>query len=235
MVRDPILDTMYCILDGLDECDEASCKVLLKNIRSLFHPKAPLSSTCNFNLIVVSRDFPRFISDCLSDSNRIKLDEKRNVNSDIDRFIEIEVNKLSKHEQYPQALSVYVEGEFRKRIGGTFLWVGIVARELWYYAASDIEAAMELFPPGLDSIYARLLLQIDAVHRETAAKILRWVVMAVRPLTLSELSIVIGSAPDSVRTVNFSHEEAAAAQVLYRGHFFAIKKGKVGLNYTPIS
>ena len=46
-------------------------------------------------------------------------------------------------------------------------------------------------------------LQIDVNRRETAAEILRWVVMAISPLTLSEL----GAATNVRPSVGFSQDE----------------------------
>ena len=36
MIRNPAIGAVYCILDGLDECDEASLLVLLTKFRVLF-------------------------------------------------------------------------------------------------------------------------------------------------------------------------------------------------------
>jgi len=36
MLRDPVLGTVYCVLDGIDECDETSLQVLLSKLKALF-------------------------------------------------------------------------------------------------------------------------------------------------------------------------------------------------------
>lgn len=80
-----------------------------------------------------------------------------------------------------------------ERAQGTFLWVGIVAKSLRKCRPTEVEGALKLFPSGLEEVYARMLLQIDKDRRKIVAKILRWFVMAVRPLTLSELGAAIES------------------------------------------
>jgi hypothetical protein len=70
-----------------------------------------------------------------------------------------------------------------------------------------------------------MLLQIDLDRRETAARILLWVVMAIRPLTLSELSVAIDVKP----SVGFSRDEVMRDQVSYCGYFLTIKDNEVGL------
>ncbi|MCJ1398835.1 hypothetical protein MMC11_002036 [Xylographa trunciseda] len=193
MICDPILSTTYCVLDGLDECDEASLEVLLGKFAGLLSATTNDSSACHLSLIVVSRELPDFVPELLLGFPRIRLDPDADieVNDDIHRFIEEKVNGLSRHRNYPEPLRVHVKEVFHNRAQGTFLWVGIVAKALKKYKASEVENALDYFPPGLDELYARMLLQIDVGRQEIAARILRWVVMAVRPLTLSELSTAL--------------------------------------------
>ena len=229
MVHDPILGTAYCVLDGLDECDEASLQLLLKKFKALFSKKFNESSACRLHLITVSRDLPDFIPEVLSSFPRIRLDPDadREVNSDIYRFVEAKVNELSTYRHYPELLRVYVKDIFLNRAQGTFLWVGIVANELRKYTLSEVKSALELFPSGLEGLYARMLLQISDHRRETASKILRWVVMAVRPLTLSELSTAIETTVSS--SVGLSCDEVIRDQVAFCGYFLTIKQDEVGL------
>jgi Cdc6-like AAA superfamily ATPase len=106
MVRDPVLGTAYCIIDGLDECDEASLEALLKKFRSLFLMKSNESSACRLNLITVSRDLPDFIPEVLSGFSRLRLDPDADneVYSDIRLFINDKVDKLSSSKNYPEPL-----------------------------------------------------------------------------------------------------------------------------------
>ncbi len=228
MIRDSSLGDIYCIVDGLDECDEALSEVLLKKLKTLFSSKFTQSSACHFKLIIVSRDLPDFISDQLSSFPRIRLDPDADheVNNDIHRFIEAKIDELSALRQYPKSLRTHVKGIFESRAQGTFLWVGIVAKELTKYKATEVEKALELFPSGLEDLYARMLLLIDEDRRDNAAKILRWVVMAVRPLTLSELSEVIGITRSSIA---FNPDDKMKDQVSCCGHFLTIKGNEVAL------
>ena len=74
-----------------------------------------------------------------------------------------------------------------------------------------------------------MLLQIGIGRREIAAKILSWVVMAVRPLLLSELSIVI--EPYVRPSAIFSRDEIVRDQVLSCGYVLAIERIRVGLTH----
>ena len=192
MLRDPVLLNTYCIIDGLDECDEASLEVLLGKFKTLFLPKN--SHSHHFKLIVVSRDIPECIPKLLSNVPRIRLDPDADteVNTDIHRFIDAKVDELSAYGEYEESLRTHVKTVFHDRAQGTFLWVALVAKALDKYKASDIRKALDEFSPGLDDLYARMLLQIDIKRRELAARILLWVVIAIRPLTLTELGTAVG-------------------------------------------
>lgn len=229
MIRDPVLGHTYCILDGLDECDESSLELLLWKFKSLFSNETDMSSTNHLSLIVVSRDRPEIIQDTLSSFPRIQLDldVDKEVNSDINQFITYKVDELaaSPSKPYPPELRARVEQVFHDRARGTFLWVGIVAKSLRKYKPTEVDEALDLFPPGLDDLYARMLLQIDVDKRETAAKILRWVVITIRPLTLTELSAAI----DIKASPSFSRDEVIRDQVSHCGYFLVIKEDKVSL------
>ena len=228
MVCDPVLGSVYCVLDGLDECDETSSELLLRRLKNLF-TRPNESSSCRLHLIVVSRDLPDVIPEVLSSFSRIRLDPDADseVNVDIQRFIDVKIDELSAYRRYPQSLRDKVQKAFQNRAKGTFLWVGIVAQELRRYKATEAEKALDLFPSGLEELYSRMLLQVDTSHREFVAKILRWVVMAVRPLTLSELSAALQA--DITPSADFNREEIMRDQISYCGYFLTIKEEEVNL------
>ncbi|PQE05819.1 hypothetical protein CJF31_00004572 [Rutstroemia sp. NJR-2017a BVV2] len=218
MLRDPIIGSVHCILDGLDECDEGSSEVLLGNFRNLFLPGTKPSH--HLKMIIVSRDLPQFIPVLLKGVPRIRLDP------DAD-------SELPAYELCPDKLRVYMKKTFKERAQGTFLWVSLVAKALKNCRATEIRRRLDEFPPGLDELYARMLLQIDVDRRALAAKILIWVVMAIRPLTLSELSIAVGI--DAPSSDGFALADVMKDHVLYCGHFLTIKEeDEVGLIHQSV-
>ena len=230
MVRDPLIGTAYCVLDGLDECDEPLSEALLNKFAALLSAKTNRLPACHLNLIIVSREFPDFLPELLGSFPHIRLDPDADteVNDDIQLFIKNRVDYLARRKHYPEPLRVRVEEVFQNRAQGTFLWIGIVAKALEKFRAiDDVEKTLDDFPSGLDKLYARMLLQIGDGRREIAAKILCWVVMAVRPLTLSELSTAIESTvrPSAI----LSRDEVVRDQVLNCGYFLNIERDTVGL------
>lgn len=225
------IGTTYCVLDGLDECDAVSSEALLKNFRDLFS-KESSSSGCQLKLVIVSRDFPDFIPHVLSSfpHRRLDLEAKSHINNDIRQFIEVRVNELSASREYTEQLRDDVKEIFQRRAQGTFLWVGIVAKELEKYCATEVRKGLELFPRGLDKLYARMLHQIDVNRREISAKILLWVVLAIRPLTVTELSVAAGIEPSA----DFTRDEVMKDIISYSRHFLTIEGNKIGLAHQSV-
>lgn len=229
ILYDSWLGIMYCVIDGLDECDEASLEVFLGHLKVVFLRNSGDTLTNRLKFIIASRDLPEIIPELLSSFPRIRLDldAQNQVNQDVNRFINVELDGLASYRQYPAPLYTKVKRVFQDRGQGTFLWVGIVAKTIRRYKATEVEAALNLFPPGLEAIYARMLLQIDDDRCEIAAKILRWVVLAARPLTLSELSAAI--EPLGEPTDGFSRDHIIKDQISHCGYFLIIRKHKVNI------
>jgi Ankyrin repeats (3 copies) len=230
MVRDTSLGTVYCVVDGLDECDEPLLEVLLKRSRALFSTRSNLSPSCHLNLIAISRERPDSVAKELSGFPHIRLGPDsgitvdRDVKSDVSKFIAAKVGELSEYRNYPPQLRSYVENILHKRSEGTFLWVGIVAKELEKYACDEVKDALDTFPSGLLELYSRILLQFPLRRRKPIAKILQWVVMAARPLTIKELGAALGLADDA--SSGLTCKAAALEQVKNCGHLLTTTRRK---------
>ncbi|KAK5120318.1 hypothetical protein LTR16_004619, partial [Cryomyces antarcticus] len=114
MARDPSLGTVYCVVDGLDECDEASLEVLLERVRALFSADAVEVSEHRLCFVAVSRECPDFVARESSGFPRIRLDPDADdyVNSDIKKFITDKVVASSTQRHYPPGLRSQVEQIF---------------------------------------------------------------------------------------------------------------------------
>ncbi|RMZ74098.1 hypothetical protein GMOD_00004939 [Pyrenophora seminiperda CCB06] len=190
LTSDTELGTIFCVLDGLDECEESTLRVLLPRIVSLLSIDASPSTTRTYKLAIISRDIPG-----MQGCTRIKLDPDNDekVVGDIELFVSARVAELSRIEGFNDDFRAAVQSALLQRAGGTFLWVGFAMYELSQkQTCSEIWAALEELPSGLPAIYSRMLLRIPARQREVSRAILQWVTMAVRPLQLRELAAAIG-------------------------------------------
>jgi ankyrin repeat protein len=210
LVADAELGTMFCVLDGLDECEESTLRVLLPRVVSLLIGDALSLAKGTFKLAIVSRDMPG-LRGC---TTRVRLDPDNDeqVVGDIGLFVSARVQELSRIEGFNEDFRASVQAALLKRAEGTFLWVGYAMHELSQkQTCSEIWEALEDLPSGLPAIYSRMLLHIPAERREVSRAILRWVTMAARPLHLQELAAATDVRPSSSRlTVDQATRDAVA-------------------------
>jgi ankyrin repeat protein len=196
LIADVELGTMFCVLDGLDECEESTLRVLLPRFVGLLAGEDPPSSQSMFKLAIVSRDMPG-----LQGCTRVRLDPDNDemVVDDIKLFVSARIEELSRITGFNDDFRASVQTVLLDRAEGTFLWVGFAMHELLQkQTCTEIWEALEDLPSGLPPIYGRMLLRIPAKQREISRAILRWVTMAARPLRLDELAAAAGvqsSAP----------------------------------------
>jgi ankyrin repeat protein len=229
LIQDPELGTMLCVLDGLDESDKEATQILLPRLVDLLSPtpQSPLSTT--FRLIVVSRDISG-----LGDCTRIKLDPDNNesVHDDIEKFISIRVRDLSKIVGSRHECEREVQATLLERAEGTFLWVGFATYELTQKRTwTEVFDALKSLPSGLPAIYSRMLHQIPARHKNNSSRILQWVTMALRPLTLLEIATAIGLKPLSSA---ISLEHAIMDEITLCGSFLKVQDLEVTLIHQSV-
>lgn len=108
----------------------------------------------------------------------------------------------------------------------------MVIKELESLTRSEVEQALQTIPTGLDAIYNRMLLQIHLRRQRIVAEVLAWVVMAIRPLSLEEVGIAIGSKGSEI----LGRNETVQDQVGFCGALIQIAEPghKVGLVHQSL-
>ncbi|KAG8525642.1 uncharacterized protein KY384_000402 [Bacidia gigantensis] len=185
LIRELPVDKAYFLLDGVDECLEEDHEVLTLTLLKLWDVEPG-----KFKILFVSR----FIGG-MGATPTIRLKDTEQTKGDIEKFVARSVEELG----YVKGLDT-IQGEVEQKLSdgaeGTFLWVSLVIRELKKKkTCTEILDAIRDVPPGLDDMYKDMLRHIEPKHQRNVYQILRWVVAAVRPLTLQELSEVIGTQP----------------------------------------
>ncbi|PGH01146.1 hypothetical protein AJ79_08017 [Helicocarpus griseus UAMH5409] len=196
LVRDPRIDTTFCILDGLDECDGESIKFLATKLRDLLGHTTENNTFPKFQLLMVSREIHALKG---SPTIQIDPDHDEQVGGDIERFISARLPELHRVEGFTPEIATHVEHVRLQKSEGTFLWVGFVMNELLQKrTCTELLQTLEILPKGLPGVYARILLQVDESQRQQCAHILLWVTIAARPLTKYELFDAIGRPAPSM-------------------------------------
>lgn len=194
---------VFCVLDGLDECEERFLSIFLQNVNQFFS-KANDPSTGVWKLIVASRDNAECIRQELSAFDRLDLDSEglqNELSSDVEKYVYFKSQELLNRKCYSDDLRNTVERALLNGADGMFLWVSLVCDEMKQKPRSEARETLQCLPRGLDAIYGRILVQAVDGYRDTLARVLRWVTVALRPLTLEELSAATGTADNTLRDI----------------------------------
>ncbi|OTA01901.1 hypothetical protein A9Z42_0022420 [Trichoderma parareesei] len=175
----------YCIIDALDECDQMSQEVLLRQLQGTFDGNLD----ANVHIMITSRPYAE-IQEYLGQFPNTDMATFPNTDQDIEMCIEEKLAKLSRRKHYTQKLKDQIGDLLRHKAEGTFLWVGLACKELENVPSKDALKLLQDMPTGLHSLYQRLLDTALAQSSEpdTIKRILSYVVVALRPLTVGELS-----------------------------------------------
>ena len=186
ILNDPHLSPVYFIVDALDECEQG-----LPDLIQLISTSLTISNKVKW--LVSSRPTVELKNQDTAGS-LLELDAQR-LKDPVDAYIKHKLSTLKTKEGYDDSVLAKVSDEVHQGAKNTFLWVALVFKELdsvegWY--ATDIIKAI---PPGLSELYDYIMARIEkGVMRDPqyCKDVLVTTVLAYRPLSLSELTILAG-------------------------------------------
>jgi len=114
---------IFCVLDGLDECEEKSLEIFLRNISQLLS-KANNPSIGVFKLVAASRDNQECIRQQFSAFDRLDLDSEglqNELSNDIEKYIYFKSQELFNRKCYSEDFRNTVERALLNGADGTFL------------------------------------------------------------------------------------------------------------------
>ena len=223
LCQDSQVSTLYCILDGLDECDVESGIWLVRKLKSLLSGETKDQCSQALHLVALSRN-DTHLRQVLAQQITINLDVggSRNTTDDVEKFVVARVNELQRIEGFDEDMRQSVTTVFLDRADTSFLWVGFVMEELSGMATcTEIYETLEslkTLPKGLNALYDRMLLSIPSGRREKAYEILLWVTTALRPLGLDELA----DAVDAQSVGHMSPEQVVRDRIDWCGSFLSL-------------
>ncbi|KAK7426210.1 hypothetical protein QQZ08_007239 [Neonectria magnoliae] len=188
MLDDPSLNGAILIVDALDEC-KTNRHQLLDLIAKPSRVKWIVSSR-NWQDIEEKLDNPK-------QKVRLHLElNKDSISKAVDTYIRHKVDQLALDKKYDKETMDAVKTHLTSNADGTFLWVALVCQEL---ADPKIRkrhtlSKLRLFPPGLDSLYNRMIEHIgDSEDASLCKEVLAIASVVYRPITLDELKVLIES------------------------------------------
>ena len=184
---------IICVLDGLDECEEATRNPLIQFlVEILVDMEAKKEKSSFLKVLMTSRPIP-------SIENRFKPipsvflsaeDENIRTSHDIQLVVQARIETLSCCRHLSTEVHTYLVGRILENANRTFLWVSLIISELEKsarHSKSAIEELLSTMPKTMDAAYGKILAQSS--DTQCMKKILDVVLAATRPLSLSEMSI----------------------------------------------
>jgi hypothetical protein len=191
MLKDPCLCPVYFIIDALDECEQG-----LADLVKLISGSLTLSTKVKW--LVSSRPSVELKTPDIEGS-LVELDAQT-LKDPVNAYIDHKLSILKTREGYDDNILAEIADKIQQRAENTFLWVALVFKAL-DQGSEDLELvhgqyALEIideFPSGLSKLYNIMMTKIEKGLRQDphfCKAVLVAVVLAYRPLTLSELIIL---------------------------------------------
>ncbi|GIZ42804.1 hypothetical protein CKM354_000605800 [Cercospora kikuchii] len=165
------------MIDALDETNENSARELLRWFEKLFHKATKTIAIC-----ISCRPYPRV------GSSWICMDMEQMNGAAIEAY----VCSTLKHGMCAKSTidKERVINDIVQRAEGVFQWVVLVTRRVLSLEQESVEsilADIRRTPAELDDVYRQILDQLDTRDKILAFPIFRWITLAVRPMSLTEL------------------------------------------------
>lgn len=206
ILKSPQVAEAYCLIDGLDECESDSERILLKSIETSFTPQcsneAPLSNRIRF--LVTSRPTARAARlGRLTHWCDIKVPD---LDDDIQKVIDFRLKKMSITHELSSTVSGIISLVLSRSASGTFLWVRQSFEELEAIpvslSESEVVKKLREIPPDMEKVYSKELRRIQQAPgtRDLAKKILDTLLFSFSPLSVGAFAAACCDWPETCET-----------------------------------
>ncbi|CZR63528.1 uncharacterized protein PAC_13425 [Phialocephala subalpina] len=236
---DPKAKEIICVLDALDECRQSELEYLLRKVCAFYEGhRIPDKTALKF--LVTSRPLQRIVdqfSDLAQGLPTIRLAGEEDIDQikrEIDLVIQDELGKIQRRWRLDQATISVLQGELAKVEHRTYLWLKLIFELIRKDAQSVTKRGrLKIFgtiPDSVDAAYTAILNQ--STDKEQAKKLLQIVCIAVRPLSVKEMSIALSIQEDDKALSDLEVQSEEYSKNLIRnlcGLFVSVIDGRVYL------
>ncbi|KAL9095674.1 MAG: hypothetical protein Q9165_002106 [Trypethelium subeluteriae] len=188
VLQDPNLKRTYFIIDALDEC-VAGQERLLDFIVQMS------STSSRVKWLISSRNWSSIEERLGKAGSKIRLSLELNsesISAAVSMFTQHKVYDLAQEKKYDDKTRDIVLNYLSSNANGTFLWVALVVKNFRNIPRGRIRARLKSFPPGLDSLYERMMKQIyESEDSELCMQILASIVTLYEPIAVTGLTSII--------------------------------------------
>jgi hypothetical protein len=219
ILQDPSLNSIYLIIDALDEC-VADLPKLLDFIvqKSFVSPRV--------KWIVSSRNWPDIEERLERAGHKVRLCLELNtesISTAVSIYIQHKVLQLAQQKKYDDKTRDAVLQHLGSNANDTFLWVALVCQNLEKIRRWETLAKLDAFPPGLDSLYQRMMEQIcNSDNADLCKRILTSTAIVYRPVTLKELTSLVEMLEDMSDNL-----ESLGEIISLCGSFLTVREGTI--------
>jgi hypothetical protein len=215
ILEDQAIPSIFLVIDGLDECQAGLSDLLYKITQNW-------SSYPHVKWLVSSRNWPS-IKERLDTAEQLSLESNdKSVSTAVGLYIRYKAHELAKLKKYDDQTHGAVQNHLSTNADGTFLWVALVCQYLERVQWDPI-AKMKTFPPGLDSLYQRMMQEIrESEEDELCWEILGFMAATYDPTTLKELASFSKVLVDHSNDIELLKEAISLC-----GSFLTVREGAV--------
>ncbi|KAJ6088411.1 G-protein beta WD- 40 repeats containing protein [Penicillium sp. IBT 16267x] len=201
---------VYIIVDALDECQEGGMTNFLRLI-----VRTGLNHPTKIKWLLTSRPLDSAERELLAgyDQVRVSLElNSKHVSSAVKTYITEKVKELDRRARYGEKLKQEIEIELINKAENTFLWVGLVCKELECVSSDEALNTIQSLPLGLHPFYDRILNQLsdgDLPEVQRCLRMLKVLILAFRPFKVEEVPSLI-SLTDEEDTIKATLNRCAS-------------------------
>lgn len=197
-----------CVLDGVDECTDSEAAKVLRYLRDRTTATAARTDTGMLKCFIASRPSPLWIPEALHSTNpggtsKLDLDILSDITrKSMEKFVDVKITDFISRDIMQDVNTDELRKQLVEQAEGTFLWVSLACRLISGHGS--VEAALKetskgLFPMLRRTIESHLSWQ-GSEGRRLCLELLHTVAASARPMTLTELSSILGVEGDSTVT-----------------------------------
>lgn len=183
---------IYIVIDALDELERRHWGPFIALLAEM-----TANVKLNFRIVITSRTEPEFEERILM-SWDIDLGLAHDTMSDVARYVEGTVSEYGKANNFGEVNIANIIKELTEKAEGSFLWASLA----WAFFIDGVGVwSMSLvrnkldglrhIPPGMDSIYYRIMSSVDQSLVPDLYATLQWIIVAARPITVDELAVAL--------------------------------------------
>ncbi|KAG8532992.1 uncharacterized protein KY384_001774 [Bacidia gigantensis] len=188
---------IYVVIDALDECKGENVREFLRAL-----VRSGLYNNSKIKWLLISRSFDIAEQELLLAPDQISITMEANshhISPLVRAYVTDQIMGLERRHLYGTALRCEIEDELISKAENTFLWVGLVCRNLEKIERRKALATIRESPTTLNGMFDQIMTQVckgEPSLVKTSLRLLKTMTLAFRPLNNFEMRTVIGLTTD---------------------------------------